>query len=162
MPAIRTPAPPTCLESAPQADSPPTTIPPRRHARRRRHVRLPECRGTADIPDNRLLRRSARPPCTPTAAARTGRSAGRRRAARGASRRGRSGDNAPAEGFFGTLKVKLLYGRDWSREPRGVQGGPRGLRRAVPEGRLKLFVEPNGTRRYETTMGRRRRLGLAV
>ncbi len=66
------------------------------------------------------------------------------------------------EGFFGTLKVEFLYRRDWAR------ASPGEFRAALADyvewyrdGRLKLFVEPDGTRRYETIMGRRRRLGLA-
>ncbi len=86
----------------------------------------------------------------------------RRGVTRSMSRPGRCGDNARAEGFFGTLKVEFLYRRDWAR------ASPGEFRAALADyvewyrdGRLKLFVEPDGTRRYETIMGRRRRLGLA-
>ena len=86
----------------------------------------------------------------------------RRGVTRPMSRPGRCGDSAWAEGFFGTLEVEFLYGRDWAR------ASPGGFRAALADyvewcrdGRLKLFVEPDGTRRYETIMGRRRRLGLA-
>ena len=81
---------------------------------------------------------------------------------RSMSRPGRSGDNAPAEGFFGTLKEEFLRGRDWS----GV--GLEALRGELSSyidwyvsGRLKRFEEPGGGHRYETIAGRRARLGLA-
>ena len=80
---------------------------------------------------------------------------------RSMSRPGRSGDNAPAEGFFGTLKVEFFEGRDWA----GVGLGEfrallDGYLEWYRDGRLKRFREPDGTTRYETIAGRRRRLGL--
>ncbi len=87
----------------------------------------------------------------------------RRGVARSMSRRGRCGDNARAEGFFGTLKVEFLYRRDWSRaSPDEFRAALADYMGWYQEGRLKLFVEPDGTRRYETIMGRRRRLGLTA
>ena len=75
---------------------------------------------------------------------------------------GRCGDNARAEGFFGALKVEFLYRRDWSRASPGEFRSALGdYVEWYRDGRLKLFVEPDGTRHYETIMGRRRRLGLA-
>ena len=75
----------------------------------------------------------------------------------------RSGDNAPAEGFFGTLKTEMFDGRDWA----GV--GLEEFRAEVDaymawyrDGRLKRFEEPGGGHRYETIAGRRRRLGVAL
>ena len=83
--------------------------------------------------------------------------------ARSMSRPGRSGDNAPAEGFFGTLKTEMFDGRDWA----GV--GLEEFRAEVDaymawyrDGRLKRFEEPGGGHRYETIAGRRRRLGVAL
>lgn len=74
-----------------------------------------------------------------------------------------SGDNAMAEGFFGALKVEFLYRRDWSRaSPGEFRSALEDYVEWYRDGRLKLFVEPDGTRRYETIMGRRRGLGLAV
>ena len=79
------------------------------------------------------------------------------------SQPGRSGDNAPAEGFFGTLKEEFFRRRDWA----GV--GIAELRaelsdyiRWYAEGRLKRFEEPDGTHVYETIAGRRRRLGVPL
>lgn len=78
------------------------------------------------------------------------------------SRRGRSGDSARAEGFFGALKTELLGGRDW--EGVGAEEFARGLDgyiRWYRDGRLKRFEGPGG-HTYETIAGRRRRLGLPV
>lgn len=86
----------------------------------------------------------------------------RRGAARSMPRPGRCGDNARAEGLSGALKVEFPYRRDWSR------ASPGEFRSALADhvewyrdGRLRLFVGPDGTRHYETIMGRRRRLGPA-
>lgn len=81
---------------------------------------------------------------------------------RSMSRRGRSGDNARAEGFFGALKTELLGGRDW--EGVGAEEFAReldGYIRWYRDGRLKRFEGPGG-HTYETIAGRRRRLGLPV
>ena len=81
---------------------------------------------------------------------------------RSMSRKGRSPDNAPAEGFFGNLKNEFFYGRDW----RGVTQGEfadmldRWMRRYSSE-RLKAFRE-GGRTVYDTIDGRRRRLGIAA
>ena len=60
------------------------------------------------------------------------------------------------------LRLRVLYRRDWSRASPGEFRSALGdYVEWYRDGRLKLFVEPDGTRRYETIMGRRRRLGLA-
>lgn len=84
------------------------------------------------------------------------------RIVRSMSRKGRSPDNARAEGFFGTLKEEFYNGRDWSRcttseFERQLDGYIEWYR----DGRLKSFVE-DGRVVYDTIMGRRRRLGYAT
>ena len=79
------------------------------------------------------------------------------------SRKGRSPDNAAAEGFFGRLKNEFFYGRDW----RGVRAEEFIARldawmHFYSEGRLKLFVEADGRKVYDTIDNHRRRLGLAA
>ena len=79
------------------------------------------------------------------------------------SRKGASGDNAPAEGFFGILKTEFFEGRDWS----GVGFAEFSAELAsymdwYREGRLKRFRAQDGSWSYETIAGRRRRLGLPV
>ena len=81
---------------------------------------------------------------------------------RSMSRKGRSPDNAAAEGFFGRLKNEFFHGRDW----RGVtaeefMGMLDAWMRFYREGRLKLFDDGEG-KYYDTIDGRRRRLGLAA
>ena len=81
---------------------------------------------------------------------------------RSMSRKGRSPDNAAAEGFFGNLKNEMFHGRDW----RGVTQERLiaildGWMRWYSSGRLKAFRE-GGKTVYDTIDGRRRRLGLAV
>lgn len=81
---------------------------------------------------------------------------------RSMSRKGRSPDNAAAEGFFGRLKNEFFYGRDW----RGVAAAEFMERldawmRFYSEGRLRAFRD-NGKIAYDTIDNRRRRLGLAV
>ena len=82
---------------------------------------------------------------------------------RSMSRSGRSGDNAPAEGLFGTFRTEFLEPLDRA----GV--GLEELREAIDgymewygDGRLKRFEEPGGGRRYETISGRHRRLGVPL
>ena len=82
--------------------------------------------------------------------------------ARSMSRKGRSPDNAAAEGFFGRLKNEFFHGRDWG----GVTAEEfMGLldewMRFYREERLKLF-DDGGGKYYDTIDGRRRRLGLAA
>jgi len=82
---------------------------------------------------------------------------------RSMSRKGRSPDNAACEGFFGTLKNEFFHGRDW----RGVTAEEFMARldswmRFYSEGRMKLFVEADGRKAYDTIDNRRRRLGLAA
>ena len=82
---------------------------------------------------------------------------------RSMSRKGASGDNAPAEGFFGILKTEFFEGRDWS----GVGFAEFSAELAsymdwYREGRLKRFRAQDGSWSYETIAGRRRRLGLPV
>lgn len=81
---------------------------------------------------------------------------------RSMSRKGCSPDNAACEGFFGTFKTELFYGRDWSG---WVAEGLIGLLGELLEwwrsGRLRAFRE-EGRVVWDTIDGRRRRLGLAV
>ncbi|MCR9037381.1 hypothetical protein, partial [Tractidigestivibacter montrealensis] len=59
--------------------------------------------------------------------------------------------------------ANTLYRRDWSRaSPGEFRSALEDYVEWYRDGRLKLFVEPDGTRHYEAIMGRRRRLGLAV
>ena len=81
---------------------------------------------------------------------------------RSMSRKGRSPDNAAAEGFFGRLKNEFFHGRDW----RGVTAEEFMVRldawmRFYRERRLKLFDDGAG-KYYDTIDNRRRRLGLAA
>ena len=81
---------------------------------------------------------------------------------RSMSRKGRSPDNAAAEGFFGNLKNEMFHGRDW----RGVTQEQfiailDWWMRRYSTDRLKAFRE-DGRTVYDTIDGRRRRLGLAV
>ena len=81
---------------------------------------------------------------------------------RSMSRKGRSPDNAAAEGFFGRLKNEFFHGRDWS----GVTAEEFMVRldawmRFYSERRLKLFDDGEG-KYYDTIDDRRRRLGLAA
>lgn len=79
---------------------------------------------------------------------------------RSMSRKGRSPDNAAAEGFFGRLKNEFFHGRDWS----GV-GAEEFMERLdewmryYRSGRLRPFREDGGVV-WDTMDGRRRRLGL--
>ena len=82
---------------------------------------------------------------------------------RSMSRKGCCPDNARMEGFFGTLKEEFYNGCDWSRTPPGeFAEALDGYIRRYREGRLKLFVEEDGTKVYDTIAGRRRRLGYVV
>lgn len=84
-------------------------------------------------------------------------------AARSMSRKGHSPDNAACEGLFGRLKVEFFRGRDWSGWTAEEFEGELGRYLSWHDsGRLKRFREPDGTVRYDTIDGRRRRLGLAV
>lgn len=81
---------------------------------------------------------------------------------RSMSRKGRSPDNARAEGFFGTLKEEFYNGREWGRC--SVEEFERRLDSYIEwyrEGRLKAFHE-DGRMVYDTIMGRRRRLGYVA
>lgn len=81
---------------------------------------------------------------------------------RSMSRKGRCGDNARAEGFFGNLKEEFYNGRDWSQV--GFDEFERmldGYLRWYVDGRLKAFRDDSRTV-YETIAGRRRRLGYQV
>ena len=82
---------------------------------------------------------------------------------RSMSRPGRSGDNAPAEGLFGTFRTEFLEPLD--RADVGLEelrGAIDGYMEWYGDGRLKRFEEPGGGRRYETISGRRRRLGVPL
>lgn len=81
---------------------------------------------------------------------------------RSMSRKGCCGDNARAEGFFGTLKEEFYNGRDWSRTtPEQFVAELDEYIRWYREDRLKLFVEGND-KVYDTLEGRRAKLGLAA
>lgn len=82
---------------------------------------------------------------------------------RSMSRKGRSPDNAAAEGFFGRLKNEFFHGRDWS----GVGAEEFMVRldawlRFYSEERLRLFAEADGRKVYDTIDNHRKRLGLAA
>ena len=81
---------------------------------------------------------------------------------RSMSRKGRSPDNAAAEGFFGLLKNEFFYPCDW-RKVTGEEFVRRldGWLRDYSTKRLKAFRE-NGRTVYDTIDNRRRRLGLAA
>lgn len=76
---------------------------------------------------------------------------------RSMSRKGRSGDNARAEGFFGTLKREFFLGRDWGGWSLGDFMGA--LDRWMAAFRGERRSEALG---WETPDGRRRALGYAV
>jgi transposase InsO family protein len=75
------------------------------------------------------------------------------------SRKGRSGDNAAAEGFFGILKSEFYYPRDWTgvTSEEFVAALDQWMREYSSK-RLKAFRE-EGKVVYDTIDGRRRRLG---
>jgi len=78
---------------------------------------------------------------------------------RSMSRKGRSPDNARAEGFFGTLKEEFYNGRDWKRCD--INEFIEQLNVYIEwycTGRLKAFRE-DGRTVYDTILGRRKRLG---
>ena len=82
---------------------------------------------------------------------------------RSMSRKGCSADNAACEGFFGRLKNEFFHGRDW----RGVGAEEFAERldswmRFYSEGRLKLFVEADGRKVYDTIDNHRSRMGLTA
>lgn len=80
---------------------------------------------------------------------------------RSMSRKGRSPDNARAEGFFGTLKEEFYNGRDWRRC--SIDEFTEQLDAYMEwyrTGRLKAFRE-DGRTVYDTILGRRKRLGYA-
>ena len=81
--------------------------------------------------------------------------------ARSMSRKGRSPDNAAAEGFFGRLKNEFFYGRNWQgfSAEEFIERLDSWMR-FYSEGRLKLFDDGEG-KYYDTIDNRRRRLGLA-
>lgn len=81
---------------------------------------------------------------------------------RSMSRKGRSPDNARAEGFFGTLKEEFYNGRTWDNVSiEEFEEQLNGYIEWYREGRLKAFRE-DGKVVYSTIMGRRRRLGYAA
>lgn len=82
---------------------------------------------------------------------------------RSMSRKGCCPDNARMEGFFGALKEEFYNGRDWSQtSPEEFAEMLDAYIRWYRDGRLKLFVEADGTEVYDTISGRRRRLGYAA
>lgn len=81
---------------------------------------------------------------------------------RSMSRRGHSPDNAAMEGFLGRLKVETFGGRDWSGwTPDAFAGGLAAYICWCNASRIKAFRE-GGRTVWDTTDGRRRRLGTAA
>jgi len=81
---------------------------------------------------------------------------------RSMSRKSCCPDNAPAEGFFGTIKEEFYYGRDWSVvSPQRFIVQLDDHLRWHRDKRLKSFKE-DGKIVYDTISGRRKRLGYAV
>lgn len=79
---------------------------------------------------------------------------------RSMSRKANCGDNARAEGVFGTLKSEFYHGSDWSKtDPDDFAEMLDGYLRWYRDGRLKAFLEGEA-KVYDTIAGRRRRLGL--
>lgn len=79
---------------------------------------------------------------------------------RSMSRKGCCGDNAPAEGFFGTLKKEFYYARDWTQTSYEEFESKLGdYIHWYCNVRLKAFRE-NGKTIYDTISGRRKRLGI--
>ena len=77
--------------------------------------------------------------------------------ARSMSRKGCSPDNSRMEGFFGTMKTEMFYGRDWS-----------GVTLEELASRIDAYIERHNTERIKRSLGGmsplqfRRSLGLAV
>ena len=80
---------------------------------------------------------------------------------RSMSRKGKSPDNARAEGFFGTLKEEFYNGRDWKHcNTTDFMEQLNTYIKWYCTGRLKAFRE-DGRTVYDTIMRRRKRLGYA-
>lgn len=76
------------------------------------------------------------------------------------SRKGCCGDNAPAEGFFGTLKKEFYYKTDWTQTSyEEFESRLGSYIHWYCNGRLKAFYE-DGKTIYDTITGRRKRLGI--
>lgn len=81
---------------------------------------------------------------------------------RSMSRKGNCGDNARAEGLFGTLKSEFFHGRDWSKvDADDFTAELDAYLLWYCEGRLKAFRE-DGATVYDTILGRRKRIGYAA
>lgn len=81
---------------------------------------------------------------------------------RSMSRKGNCGDNARAEGLFGTLKSEFFNGVDWAKvRADDFMAMLDDYLAWYCDGRLKAFRE-NGRTVYDTIAGRRRRLGLTA
>lgn len=79
---------------------------------------------------------------------------------RSMSRKGCCGDNAPAEGFFGTLKKEFYYKTDWTQTSyEEFESRLGSYIHWYCNGRLKAFYE-DGKTIYDTITGRRKRLGI--
>lgn len=81
---------------------------------------------------------------------------------RSMSNKGNCGDNARAEGFFGTLKEEFYHGKDWSKTT--FEKFAEELDSYINwyrDGRLKAFKE-NGKIVYDTITGRREKLGYSI
>lgn len=82
--------------------------------------------------------------------------------ARSMGRKANCGDNARAEGFFGTLKEEFFHGREWDGvAPEEFSRELDGYIEWYRNGRLKAFRE-GGATVYDTLAGRRARLGYAA
>ena len=75
---------------------------------------------------------------------------------RSASRKGRCGDNAACEGFFGRMKLEMFHGRDWS-------GVTVGQLEAEVDAYMRWFRDSRPKRRlgWLSPAEHRRSLGLA-
>lgn len=81
---------------------------------------------------------------------------------RSMSRRGHSPNNAAMEGFFGRLKVEMFGGRDWSGwTPDAFAGELAAYICWCNASRIRALRE-GGRTVWDTTDGRRRRLGTAA
>ena len=81
---------------------------------------------------------------------------------RSMSRKGRSPDNAPAEGFFGQLKCGMYHGAGELLGPDGLEAEVARWAAWYNSGRLKSFGGDRRPCAYETIDGRRARLGVWI
>lgn len=81
---------------------------------------------------------------------------------RSMSRRGHSPNNAAMEGFFGRLKVEMFGGRDWSGWTPGAFAGELAAYICWCNASRIRALREGGRTVWDTTDGRRRRLGTAA